>query len=316
MPAIEKLTAAMFPEVFDTLLREFDPQMPEAKCRRAFEPRGWHDEDHFGYVLRDQGRPVGVLGALFSRRLINGQDVRFCNLHNWYVQPAHRAASLLLMRPILALKDHVVTDLSASGEVVAISERLGFSKLDRTIRLLPKMPRGRATADVIELTSQPELAEAKLTPTEFQLYRDHQGIECRHLWIESSEGSCYLVASLVASRWLPHVFVHHLTNPEVFSRHHRLIRQHLLSAGGYYVAVNEPHLHDQRIPCSLRADANQRLVRGNLCPPAAIDSLYSEMPLFKLPIHPRPPLFIRGLALKLWRWKQAWTPRKRYSAGR
>jgi hypothetical protein len=302
--SIEKLTAGMFPEVF-TLLHRLDPHMPEAIARRAFEPRGWHDEDHYGYVMLAEGKPVGVLGALFSQRLIEGRSVRFCNLHNWYVEPAHRARSLLLMRPILALKDHVITDLSASGEVVAISERLGFTRLDRTIRLLPQIPWKSGTADLIDLVKTPDVVASRLNAQEQQLVRDHQHIGCQVLLVESDDGHCLVIASTVPARWLPHVFVHYLSNPQVFARHHSQIRHQLLRAGGCYVAVNTPHLAGETIPYSFTADANQRLVRGTHCPPESIDSLYSEMPLLKLPVYPRPPLFIRGTALRLWRLKKA-----------
>ncbi|WP_425618697.1 GNAT family N-acetyltransferase [Anatilimnocola sp. NA78] len=304
MRSIEKLTAAMFPDVYSSLLHPFDPQMPEATWQRAFVLNRWHDEDHFGYVLRDEGKFVGMLGALFSRRQVDGREVRFCNLHNWYVRPEFRAQSLLLMRPILALKDHVVTDLSASSEVVAISARLGFTKLDRTIRMLPRLPWRSSASDVLHLDTEAAAAE-KLTSAELQLFRDHQGIDCQHLFVASDEGDCYIIASRIKSRWLPHVFVHHLNNPQVFARQSLQIRHHLLQSGGRYVAVNVPHLAGQKVPYSLLADANQRLVRGIHCPPSAIDSLYSEMPLFKLPIYPRPPLFVRGTALRMWRWKNS-----------
>lgn len=306
MRSIEKLTAAMFPDVYDRLLRPFAPYMPRATLERAFVPRGWHDEDHFGYVLLVDGQPAGLLGALFSRRQINGQEVRFCNLHNWYVQPEHRASSLLLMRPILALRDCVITDLSASGEVVAISERLGFTRLDRTIRLLPPLPWQGSSATLVDLTAEPDRAPELLTAAEQTIFRDHQNIDCQHLVVLSDQGSCYLVASRNPSRWLPHTLVHYLSNPAVFARQHAFIRAQLLRSGGRYVAVNRPHLAGETIPCSFSADSNQRLVRGSAAAPEAIDSLYSELTLFKLPNYPRPPQLVRGLALRLWRWQQRW----------
>lgn len=321
MPApnrqIEKITAAMFPEIYDRLLHPFSPYMRREVFKRAFVPRGWHDEDHFGYVLRVVGEPVGMLGALFSRRQIDGSEVRFCNLHNWYVQPAHRASSLLLMRPILALQDCVITDLSASGEVVAISERLGFTKIDRTIRVLPPIPwRGRGV-ELIDLAAEPHRAVELLSPEDQIIFRDHQDIHCQHWVVRNEAETCYLVASKIPSRWMPHTMVHYLSNPRLFAQHHAFLRGQLLrNGGGRYVAVNEPHLASAKasIPCSFRADSNQRLVRGNqvggkLIEPAAIDSLYSELALFKLPCYPRPPKFMRGVALQLWKWQQRWKTR-------
>jgi hypothetical protein len=307
MRTVDKLTAAMFPEVYEQLLRIFSPHMPREAFQRAFVPRGWNDEDHFGYVLRVDGQLAGLLGTLFSTRELAGRTYRFCNLHSWFVLPTHRAFSLLLMRPVLTLPDCVLTDFSASAEVMAISERLGFRTLDRTIRMMPPLPwRGRG-AEVIDLQADPDLSSRLLSPAQQILFRDHQGIDCEHLLVRDDAGECYIVASRVPSRWLPHVHVHYLSDPRTFARLHATIRSYLFARlGGRYVAINTPHLAGEKLPYSLGADANRRLIRGPEIESSLVDSLYSELPLFKLPIYPRPPLAIRGVALRLWQWQNRW----------
>lgn len=288
----------MFPEVYERLLRRFSPRVPRELFERAFVPRGWHDDDHYGYVLCSGGQPVGVLGTLFSRRQVDGRELQFCNLHNWYVEPDHRANSLLLMRQVLALRDCILTDLSPSGEVVAISTRLGFTRLDRSILLLPPLPwRGGAAAEIIDLQQHPERAAELLTPAEQQIYRDHQAIDCSHHIVLSDEGRCYLVSSRQASRWLPHALIHHVSQPQIFARHHGAIRARLHA--GYYLAVCRDHLAGATIPYSFRTDSNHRLVRGE-CPAAAVDTLYSEFALFKLPLHPRGPEWLRRAIRRCW----------------
>lgn len=149
MRSIEKLTAAMFPDVYDRLLRPFAPYMPRATLEAGFVPRGWHDEDHFGYVLLVDGKPAGLLGALFSRRQINGQEVRFCNLHNWYVQPEHPPAVCCRCGRSLVLRDCVITDLSASGE---------SGRHLRTPRLHPTRPHHSVAAAATPLAGQQRFA--------------------------------------------------------------------------------------------------------------------------------------------------------------
>jgi len=44
----------------------------------------------YGYLLEDQGAPVGCLLMVYSTKIIDGQTAFFCNLSSWYVEPAFR----------------------------------------------------------------------------------------------------------------------------------------------------------------------------------------------------------------------------------
>ncbi|MGE3818647.1 MAG: hypothetical protein AB7I30_04380 [Isosphaeraceae bacterium] len=308
MPALEKLTSSRVEELFETVVRPLAPRIPRQRWQRAFEPRDWRDEEHFGYVLVDGGKMIGMLGTLFSRRSIDGRDVRFCNLHNWYVTPEHRASSLLLMRPVLALREHVVTDLTATDEVVAISRRLGFATIERTALLLPPLPpspgRNSHEIELIDLTDQPDQADSALNATELRIFRDHQGIDCGHLLVRAPEGRCYLVYSQIACRWLPHCHIHHVSDATVFSRRHAAIRRRLLRDGGCYVALSSPLLGGAKLPLSIANGTCPWLVRSTSPPPTSLDSLYSEIPLSQLPLYPRPPRFLLPATRRLVRrWK-------------
>ena len=140
MDALIKITPEVFPQLCDTLLRELDPNMSAASWRRVFVDFA-SPEYGGGYLLTDGGKFVGLVGGIYSERTIQGQKAKFCNVHSWYVPPEFRGRSLLLMRPLMRLSDHTVTDLTPTKSVAKISRRLGFELLDSHAWLLLPMRR-------------------------------------------------------------------------------------------------------------------------------------------------------------------------------
>jgi hypothetical protein len=285
---VEKMTAEMFPEVYETLLRKLDPQRSRTHWQVPFVDRHWHDETHVGYLLKVRGELVGMMGTLFCERTLNGKIARFCNLHAWYVAPEHRSGSLLLMRPILALKDHTITDFSALPQVATISKRLGFLTLDNHIVVIPPLPWSRdRSVKLSELADEPALAERRLNPVDLQIYRDHQGIGCSHLLVESESEYCYLVSNRIQARWLPYQQVHYISDKHFFAKHHLPIRTHLLRMRTRYIAVGSRLLEGVSVPYSLLTRSHEQLYRPSQSSPPReqIDTLYSELPLMKLCMH-------------------------------
>ncbi len=297
MRSIIKLTASHFAELHDSLLRRFDPGIPEAIYRRAFVPRGWSDEEHSGYALVADGKMVGVLGTLFSQRPMGDRVVRFCNLHCWYVLPEYRGHSLLLMRHVLALKDHVILDISPSPDAAAISLRLGFEPLDHRFHLLPPLPGPPAwheeppaeALEFMDLTASPELSRLLPGEVERRMFEDHADLDCGHTLVKEGSDFCYLVHSRVDRAWKSHVTMQHVSDPAFLARRHASIRSHLLRAGERYVAVPALLMGGVSIPRSFLVPDRPKLWRAPVPPPATLDFLYTEVPIFKLPAFPRPP---------------------------
>lgn len=287
MPSVIPMTPDMFGDIHPDLLAELDPNMSEARWRACFDGR-WSDEPA-GYLLMDKGQAVGLLGTLFSERDHDGASARVCNLHSWYVRPEHRATSLLLLRPVLARRDCTVTDLSASPRVVEISRRLGFQPLDDAMWVLPPVPlRGRGRGACVERLDT-ALAARLLTPGQRRLFDDHQNIGCEHWWLGRGkdappQDACYMVVSRQPHRWLPHVSVHYLSNPDVFARYHGALTTLLAQGGERCITACARWLDGTGISGAWRMRTNQKLFRPAGLQPAQVDALYSELSLLKLPV--------------------------------
>jgi hypothetical protein len=282
MPVI-KLTAGMFPEMHAELLRDMNPRMTADEWRIAFSDRGWHDEDHFGYLLVEGGCPVGVLGALFSKRTVGGREMRFCNLHTWYVKQEHRAKSLLLMRPALALKEHTLTDFTASPDVIVMFKRLGFATLDSHVWVLPKLPHiqgGRLR--FAQWSEDAEVADPVFDPVSARLISDHRGLDCGHLAFTDGKESCVVIFSRFTAVKPAHCEIHHISNPSLFRRHHREARSRLLEqTGTRHVVVESRHLPGGA-PFAFKLRILEKLYRSAGVPAVSVDNLYTEIVLLKL----------------------------------
>jgi hypothetical protein len=283
MVTLEKITPSMFSDIYRSFLANDDPHSSEEDWRRLFFYPWAEDNDYYGHALVDSGSVVGVLGMVFSRRQWEGQAVRFCNLHTWHVKEEYRGRSLMLMRPALALKDHILTDFTATERVGEISKRLGFEQLDSTPRLLlPAVFRGRRGN--VDAVDDPEELAGRLSAADVRIFHDHQEQPCQHLAFVDGKQTCYVVYSRVERHWLPYCYIHYVSNREMFGRHSLCIRKELMQrAAARYVAIDARQASGMRLPLSLRCPVrSHQLVRGSGWKPSQIDTLYSEVSILNL----------------------------------
>jgi hypothetical protein len=282
MAKLEKLTPAMLPEIHGLVLEGLDASDQLSDCERVFFTHGWSHEA-FGYGLADGGKLVGILGMIFCERAIDGAPMPFCNLHSWYVKPEYRANSLPLLKPIMDLKHHTITDFSPGKNVIAISLRLGFKSIDRWAVVLPPTFRSdQGQAELLDLTDSAEQYADNLNAGDLQIYRDHRDHQCGCLLVRDENNSGMIVYSRIAKHLLPYCLVHYLGDPPLFARHHAAIRAHLMQqTGGKYVVVDARLLGDVPIPSSFRMQANEKICRSPRPFAQPVDSLYSEMVILK-----------------------------------
>src|SRR5207244_1872286 len=101
----------------------------------------WAPRPHRGWAPTADGRPFGFIGAVFSARPLLGRVEKFCNPACWVVLEEYRFASALLLKPILALKDHSILSLRLSPAAYKVSAALGLRPLESEQLVLPPIPR-------------------------------------------------------------------------------------------------------------------------------------------------------------------------------
>jgi hypothetical protein len=149
------ITSADIDEVADFLHRNLGDRVSAAAWIRAIRVPWRVNAPNHGYLLRDGDVVVGVHLAFYSRREIRGEPLDVCNLGAWCVLEEYRFSGLRLLKALLAQQRYHFTDLSPSGNVVPLNERLGFTRLDTTTALslnvspLPSRAKVSSDPDVV-----------------------------------------------------------------------------------------------------------------------------------------------------------------------
>jgi hypothetical protein len=93
--------------------------------RQAFRPvqEGY---PRFGYMLDNDGMPVGVLLLIYSSRRDGEATAIQCNLSSWYVEPAYRNYAPLLTKIAQRHKDVTYLNISPAVWTWPIIETQGF----------------------------------------------------------------------------------------------------------------------------------------------------------------------------------------------
>ena len=80
----------------------------------------------YGYLLENQGVPVGCLLLVFSTKIVDGKIAVFCNVSSWYVDPAFRNYAALFASMSQKRKDVTYFNVTPATATWPILEAQGF----------------------------------------------------------------------------------------------------------------------------------------------------------------------------------------------
>lgn len=236
--------------------------------------------NHGFQLVTDEGMVVGVYVAVYSQRDMNGTTVDVCNLAAFCVLEPFRTHSLKLIRALLGQPGFVFTDLSPSGNVVAMNERLGFNRVDTATRLvvnLPRLPRRG-----LRLTSSAIALESILTNRDAAVYRDHRrAAAVEHLLIEGFGEYGYLMYRRDRRKGL-RMFATPLFvggSAACIESAWGAIRSHLLGKGLVFTLAEHRILGFSRGLGTELSNPRSKMFRGSGIRSEDVDYLYSELTL-------------------------------------
>ncbi len=265
-------------DVADFLHQHLNSRLSAAQWARSAVPPWSVDAPNHGFLLRQRGAVVGTYLAFYSEREVDGQVRRICNLAAWCVLDEHRAHGVRLARAMLRQKGYDFVDLSPSGNVVRLNERLGFHSLDTSTALVPNLPLPSRRG--VRVLTAPDQIEAALSERDLQVYRDHRSAAAAlHFVVRVGEESCYVIARRERRKGLPlFASLLHVSDPAVLARaghapyRHLLLRHRaLVTLAEGRVAGRPPRLSRQQ------AAPRPRMFRGDGLSPRSVDYLYSEL---------------------------------------
>jgi hypothetical protein len=256
-----------------------NPDVPAEDWARSIDVPWTVDRPNGGFMLLDGDEVVGANLAFYSERMISGRIERFCNLGAWCVLPEHRFHSLRLLRALLAQDGYHFTDLSPSGNVIGVNERLGFRFLDTGGALVPALPVPSLAGRRV-VSADPGVIERTLTGDELTLYRDHASTAAaRHLILIAGDEHCYVVFRKDRRKRIrAFASILHVSNPALFRQMAGQLGRHLLVHHGVLAMLVEERVAPERPRHALPLRSRRRkMFRSARLEPAQIDYLYSEL---------------------------------------
>jgi hypothetical protein len=279
---VRSVGSEAFEEIHPLLARFPTPQMSKEDWRWTLFRSAWSDNPCHGFALYADGRAVGFIGTIFSTRHLLGRMEPICSLSSWIVLEEHRNASLLLLRPILALRDYTLVNLTPSPAVYEIFSKLGFKPLESERLLLSPVPRLAEAARAVSgsATLSPEVLRDELSGEERTIYQDLSGSPvARHVLLRHGERKCYLVATPMRKKGIPFAEIQYIGDREFFWDNRLLAHAALFrSIGALGLMVDSRFRRGSRPPLSVRWPSRRlyRPTRDEIAP-ELIDGLYSEM---------------------------------------
>ncbi|WP_430787802.1 hypothetical protein [Actinoplanes sp. G11-F43] len=247
---------------------------------RALTPPWKAAAPNHGFMLIAAGLVVGVYLAFYADRTIGGARHRFCNLAGWCVLPEYRLLSIRLLRALLKQPGYHFTDLSPSGTVIPMNERLGFRHLDSTLVAVPNLPWPARPRGDRTVTADPRRIEDLLSGDDLERYRDHRdALAARHVVLADRGGVCWAVFRHDRPKNLPFfASLVHVSDQAVFRRMFRPFTRHLLLRHGVPATLLEPRVAGFRPPGAITVPTERRrMYRSDTLDPDRIDLLYSEL---------------------------------------
>lgn len=274
---VRPIAAGDLPAVGRFLHLHLNTRLSPAEWADALRPTWSPPDAGHGVALWDGDTLLGVYAAFYSERQIDGRAERFCNLAAWCVLDEHRAQGLRLVRAMLARPGYTFTDLSPSGNVVALDERLGFVHLDTSGALVvntPPLPRRG-----VRLVTERAEIERLLQGDELRIYRDHaDAAASRHLVVVRDGRACHVVWRRVTRKNLP-VFaaVLHVGDRRLFGEVGRHVYGHLLVRHGIPFTLVERRTVGALPRAAVPMTGRPKMVRSSTVAPDEVDDLYSEL---------------------------------------
>jgi acetoacetyl-CoA synthetase len=213
-----------FDRVYPLLLEFKNSHLNTEHWRQLFIDHTGLQNDHFGWVLVDGDNVVGFVSTILSERTIRGETVRLCNTSSWIVKPEYRAHSLALHAKVIADKSITVTNLSPTAHVLKLLEKLGFSLMDKSERIILPVVTARTFMDNCKVITQPSSIKSALTGENLRFFRDHHLPFNHHVLLRTPVGDCYVMMNralktIGGNLRLPFARVHHIGAPDLFVRH-------------------------------------------------------------------------------------------------
>jgi len=273
-PTIEPVTDATLPE-FAAFLHQHLRSARSAACWEAGLRHQWSPgAGNYGYVLRDDGRIVGGIGAYYADRTLNGRHARVCNITSWCVLDTYRQQSTRLALSLLNQGGLHYTNFSPTAVVASTLKFFKFKEIDAGVTVFLNLP---SLAAGVRVLDAPQDIEAALAGDALAAWRDHTVFPwLRHAVVGRDGRWCHVVYKRTLYKGLPAASVLHVSDKALFAAHARRLSSYWLHRGMVTTHVETRFLPRAPWPSARRSGFSPKLFLSDSLVADDIDYLYSE----------------------------------------
>jgi len=141
----------------------------------------------YGYLIEDNGGPVGCLLMIYSSKIIDGEIATCCNVSSWYVDPAFRNYAALFASMTQKRKEITYFNITPAVATWPILEAQGFVPYCRGLYFsMPALSRGGRGMTVEAVTPQTP-SVAGLPDADLEMLKRHAQYGCLALVCRTAE---------------------------------------------------------------------------------------------------------------------------------
>jgi hypothetical protein len=279
LPTLEPIRDEDLPEFGKFLFENLSRERSAEAWADAFRQDWCPSKPNNGFVIRDQGRIVGGIGAIYAERTVRGRAERFCNITSWCVLDAFRAQSMRLAMAVTGQPGLHFTDLTPTEVVSKTLQFLKFKPMNERHAVWPNLPWPIGGRDAIRIVYDPAQIGQLLAPDDARAYRDHCHLPwLRHLAVGKTGAWCYVVWKRTRLKGITGAMVIALSDAELFLRYRRALGSYLLVHHGLsYTRVESRLLPRLPTLCVELSGYRSKVFKSDTLTAADMSNLYSEL---------------------------------------
>lgn len=264
---------------FCTFLHEhLNPGIRPTDWMKAFLQEWGTPRPNNGFMLREDGKIVGGIGAIYSRQIIRGRAELLCNITSWCVLETYRSQSMRLALALTRQPGYHFTNFTPTTVVAGSLKFLKFKPMDDTRTVWPNLP-VPFNAGVRIIRDEDDAIARHLSGEAARIFQDHRQFRrLTHLLVGTSGAFCHVVYKRGVLKKLPCAEVIHLSDPDLFLRHHRQLSHFWLTRQGLVTTRVESRFLRGRPPLSREVGGYiPKMYHSDTLDEADISNLYSEL---------------------------------------
>jgi hypothetical protein len=135
----------------------------------------------YGYMIENQGVPVGCLLLIYSNKIVDGTVATFCNVSSWYVDPPFRNHAALFAAMTQKRKDVTYFNITPAEPTWPILEAQGFEAYCRGLYFsVPVLSRSEGRLRIEAISTDTSSVE-NLAATDLAMLKHHAEYGCLSL---------------------------------------------------------------------------------------------------------------------------------------